>query len=366
MKFRFVGIFIFALLGILQPLNAGDNHFMVASNELQDIYKQFKGISLYDAVEELLGWKVLKEPENNVSIRFNFGGVDNCLYIGHNNILEIRIKNDSLWSGAELGFVFECTAGNIFQWDSSYGTITPTNSPMPNVIRVNSDVFENRSPWIIFANCISYPDSIALYGIHMPNCGRLPVQDTAITVYSMRIWIPNDTSLIGEQFCIDNAWFPNSNFGRCEWNYSTIDGDTGVPSFQGVENASVSNPDAPPVCFDIIGDPQCASDKSSSGSDNFEEWADDPAEGRYWPHLKKSGDYKSEEFYHDKNGEIVLQVKIKFDGDVEDLEKMGVDVAPFRKKGYSLYASFPLSLLPKVCQIPGVKTIRLSEKTQLR
>lgn len=355
MKSNITWIAILILLTAWLPLKAGDNHCRAASLELQDIYKHFEGNSLCDAIEELLGRGEIQTGGNDVSVRFNHGGLDNCLYIGCDNLLEFLVRNDEALAGTSLGFEFSIDTGK-FSWDSLYGTFPPDS-----FIILDTSAFQaSGKTWKDMSNTSKRPDSLLLGGVTFPGLAFLPKNDTAIVLYNLQIWIPDDSSLIGNSFCINNIFYPKAG----SWSFTMLNGSEikPPPTFQGKPNASGNNPDAPPVCFKIMAEPACEFGKSSSESDDDISIANNVFDSKEWPRNDKINYDDPNEFRFNQSGEIIIDAKIEFVGNLKDLKSFGVDMVPYQLAGNAVVCSFPLSLLPRICQICGVKNIsRLPE-----
>ncbi len=234
------------------------------------------------------------------------------------NILEFRVKNSVLLQGLQLGFEFSCTAGNQFTWVENYGNITPNFSPVENVIKVHDSAFVDHNPWVAtMPRCYRYPDSLLLGGTWFPGEGLIDIHPTETTLYSMQIRLPNDESLIGEEFCIDNVFLPPA----AHWIFTDNSGMSVVPHFDYQPNTSGGIPDAPPVCFPIIGDPTCEYDRSSVEQDTRFSRRGDSTLKRDWPQVS-TPEYDSTDFVKNRRGEILLSVEIKTNGNGDDLRQL--------------------------------------------
>jgi hypothetical protein len=64
----------------------------------------------------------------------------------------------------------------------------------------------------------------------------------------MKLRIPADQAEAAGGFCVDNIFFPPAG----SWKFYPASGLAYPPDFQSNPNASTSDPDAPPICFDVV------------------------------------------------------------------------------------------------------------------
>jgi hypothetical protein len=348
MRRLFLGLILLGLL--FSTVFAEENCYWKADRDLQRVYEHFEGISLEKAIDQLIVEKYGKPRQcGNVDVRFNGGGMRNHLFIGRNNTLEFMVSNDVALGGMSLGFEFTCTAGPVFEWVAGYGNITPEQSPVPNILLLHDSAFEGGIPWGTSANGRSCPDSILIGGTYLPGIfDPLPVHETEVVLYSMQFWLPYDTSLVGDTFFVDNVFYPPAG----GWIFTELSSsESVVPDFQGIYNNSGNDPSAPAVEF-TIKEPRCEfAGKSTDPNMVYPKkgeltFPEVPIDFDDFPGLRT-----------ERDGSKTIGVSIKFEGKDEDLIELGVQISAHRLKGYPIGASFPLNLLPKVCQEKGVKQI---------
>jgi subtilisin family serine protease len=342
---------------LVSTVHAEENRFYRADLVLRDVYKHYTGVSLYDAIDNMLKGKdkIGSQLDNDVMVQFNGGDWHNRLYVGKKNTLQFLVINDEVLAGLSLAFEFTCTAGpGSFDWVQGYDTISPLDTTVFNILKIHPEAFEGNSPWISTPGALGYPDTIILGAVAFGAYQRLPVHDSEEVLYSMQIELPDDPSLAGEEFCIDNIFIPPAT----HWVFTSAAGQDIVPGFQGQTNSSGTNPDANPVCFDIVNDPRCSWDPHKGGNsavDNFT-----PGQIKM---AKPKIDYSDPALITIRpEGDVFLHATIYFDGDENDLKALGVEIGRSLFKRDFIYVSFPLYILPQVCQVNGVKIIRHMEK----
>lgn len=186
-----------------------------------------------------------QEPRNNVVIRFNGGGENNKLYIGENNTMEILIANDKVLQAMAMGFEFECKAGE-FRWVEGYGDVTCTRQKFRGIVKDHGGMGKAFNMGGVMVNTIQFPKRVLIGGISTP-APAFPKNKEPKLMLSMQVHIDKEAKEMAGGFCVDNIFFKPG--GTWEFN----DGKGALaPDFQGVPNTSESNPDAPPVCFDVV------------------------------------------------------------------------------------------------------------------
>jgi hypothetical protein len=342
---------------LVSAIHAEENRYYVAERDLQRIYEHFEGISLEKAIDQLLMEKC-GGPKGfgNVKIQFNGGGMNDRLFIGRENTLEILVETPEPVRGTSLAFEFTCSAGSgAYQWlelpDSNiYERITPINSPISYALAVHNDVFNGCTTWYTYSTSYSSLDTIYIGGINFGNCD-IPTHSSPVVLYSMRLWLDYDTSFIGEQFIIDNIIIDSTK----DWNFTdAATATTNAPDYQGFSNTSHLIPDAPDVSF-AIAEPRCEhAGKSTNPNIVYFET------GQVVP-VEKPLDFDFIPVFQDGKGNKILCADIIYEGSYEDLEELGVEIDSFRPAGSLLMVEFPLSILPQVCQVGGVKKILLQD-----
>lgn len=324
--------------------------------ELQEVYEHYMGVSLAEAVLELRQPQELKRElsvAGGVKIRFNGGGLDNRLYIGQNNTLEILIRNETILGGMSLGFEFTCLAGS-FGWVEGYGDYPAVGFPA-RVVKMEEDLFPD-SVWDVPIIVDKYPDSILIGGIAFNPNHYLWGNWVWEKLYSMQIYIPEGTPAMDDGFVIDNIFMPPAG----HWVFSPppqIDSSY-APTFQHNDNTSTANPDAPPVYFDIV---EGFCHGTRAGSDSL--MVTIPPKD--WPHVVK--DYENYPALHrDASGKLLLRVYMYFTGDDSELESLGAKINQFRYANNVIFAKFPLEALPRIVLLEGVKHIYSPEVPEIQ
>ena len=357
-RLSFIAMLVMICL-FMSSLWAEENNYRKADRDLQRVFEHFEGISLKSAINQLLAEKQSDTRYfDDVRIRLNRSDFHNHLYIGRENTIEFQVKNLNLISAASLGFKMTCSAqggmGN-FNWVANHGTITPSGSTINNILKVYPDAFDaGGAIWLVTSQVNGANlDTVLLGGISFPGFTGIGLPNHVVytTLYSLRINVPNDPSLLNEEFCIDNILVPPAG----EWLFTdSATGYTHPPDFQGVINYSTSDPSAPPVCF-TFAEPQCQNYGKSSN----------PNVIGLDPEFIVSDEIPIN--YDDyiiivKGGDKVVDVAIRFTGDERDLINLGAIVDQFRVKGGPIYVTIPLNKLPDLCQLEGVNYIRPQQR----
>lgn len=187
-----------------------------------------------------LGRSVIAQ-DYDVEIRLNGG--DDVAYIGEDNIVEVWIKNIKLIE--EMTLSFEFSIGRNYQFDPTYGAFGHVNPEGDAVGKFW--LFHEET---VFIDNVS-TDSMKIYGYAMGSgYDELPVHSTHALCYTMKIFIPPGQTELPGGFCVDNIYWPGA-----EWSFHPVLDPPLPPDFQGQANSSTTNPDAPPVCFDIVRRP---------------------------------------------------------------------------------------------------------------
>ncbi|MCX6830264.1 MAG: dockerin type I repeat-containing protein [candidate division Zixibacteria bacterium] len=179
-------------------------------------------------------------PNGDVTIHLN-GGAD-VAYIGDTNTIEFWIRNDAKIMAMSIAFEF--TIGRSYYFD-------PTHGPKGYVRPVGDavDAFDMGGHQENKRIDNVTPDSVLFGGVAQFN--GLPVHMTLALCYTMKLFIPPGQNPLPDGLCIDNIFSPPAG----QWTFVEEDQSTYPPTYQGNPNASSSNPDAPPVCFDIVNLP---------------------------------------------------------------------------------------------------------------
>jgi hypothetical protein len=188
-------------------LSAQQNHYRKAEIGLRQAYEKITGVSLKEAIDQL----ILEERKGliangNVIVRFNGGSAKNRLFIGRQNTLEILVTNDYYVQAASLGFEFSCTGGpGSFSWVNGYGTL-PGGSDL--YVKEHYDAFDTPYYWEPNAYIHSNPDQILLGGVAFYSSDYMQPGSTPRLLYSMQIELPDDFNLVGQTFYVDNVRIP--------------------------------------------------------------------------------------------------------------------------------------------------------------
>ena len=191
-----------------------------------------------------LGRSVIAQ-EYDVEIRLNGG--DDVAYIGEDNIVEVWIKNTKPIETMTLRC--ESSIGRNYQFDPTHGTFGHVNPEGDAVGKFW--LFHEET---VFIDNIS-TDSLMIWGDAMGGgMDELPVHSTHALCYTMKIFIPPGQTELPGGFCVDNIYWP-ADWPGAEWSFHPVLDPPLAPDFQGQANSSTTNPDAPPVCFDIVKRP---------------------------------------------------------------------------------------------------------------
>ncbi|MBD3218289.1 MAG: hypothetical protein GF310_08435 [candidate division Zixibacteria bacterium] len=341
---------------------AEENWYFLVDSELRDVYEHFEGRTLEEAIDSLLGKDTAYTlPGNNITIRFNGGA--NVLYIGKENTLDILVSNETPLNRISIGFEFSSSSGK-YDWVEGYGVYPyfyQHSFPIRKIIRPHPEAFEpNHKPWATNLDVNKFPDSILIVGTRNDSLpAPLPAHDSPTLIYSMQIKLPYDTSMVGGKFCVDNILFPDTG----SWYFADTNDQKIIPAFRGNPNTDKSDPDAPPVCFEISVDVQCKSQLALLKKEGKTGKAYFPAtfeEMRFYNSRIRGRKVENPDHYHGliyRNGIRMMMVRIDYDGHVQELEYLGVLVHGHRPEGYDLSAYIPINKLPEVCQLNGVKWI---------
>ena len=177
---------------------------------------------------------------------------------------------------------------------------------------------------------------------------------TPVVLYSMQIELPDDPGLVGDSFYIDNIYVPPAG----DWLFQEYPpgSPTGyAPDFQWMPNASIHNPTAPPVAFEIA-EPKCEF-AGKSTNPNIVYIPNDSVT----PPPVDIADY---DISLGKEGTYLLPVTVGFTGDIDDVRPLAsgnIDLISEKCIGFTLL----LEKLPRLCQLEGVRYIRLEPKIDL-
>ncbi|MFH2056903.1 MAG: hypothetical protein ABIJ61_13175 [bacterium] len=336
-------------LGFLVLLaNAGASQVSNVDLDLQEIYEHFEGVSLAEAVQQLRPARSLfPSSPNDVIVQFNGGGIDNRLYVGRKNTLEVLITNDLVLRGFTLGLQLECDNCS-FEWVEGYGTLpeTDTLKPVHEIVRVEEPGIEY---WIQPIGISQDTSSILLGGADgSGGYLELPQNSTELLVYSMQVYIPESTQEDPDGFHIDNIFFPPAG----TWTFAPAPPDSAIcPDYQGQTNNSQSDPSASRVTFAIV-DGLCYEEPLRNQQI--------VAPRKPLPHSVASFE-DLPDLRIGQDGSRLLMVYIEFDGDESDLQALGARVhpkiTPHGSSSSFVGAEFPLRLLPRVSLTPGVKRV---------
>ncbi len=347
---RQISITLIALICLTAvTLTAQENHYRKADHDLRMVYKQVTGESLEDAIDKL----IIKErggsrSTGNVIVRFNGGGSGNQLYIGRRNTLEFLVVNDHYLQAASLGFEFSCTAGSgSFDWVEGYGNFTSSDSTVIDAVKVHNEAFGATAPWAWQIGTSGYPDHLLLGGVAFSFSNALPPHGSPTVLYSMQIELPDDPTMVGDTFYIDNVFVPPAG----SWIFHELPpGIIYPPDFQYYPNQDVSNPTAPPAGFPIA-EPRCEFAGKSSNPNIV-----------YIPNdsVNPPVNFDEIDIYPGKDGRQIVPVRIGFEGNIDNLKQYGIGTKLISK---GLVASIIyIDLLPQLCQVKKVHYIMPAPK----
>ncbi len=172
-------------------------------------------------------------------VHVSLNGGDNVVYIGETNTVEFWIMNDATLYGMSIGFEYTIMADYFF--DPNHGGAGHYVQEHGRAI----DAFNLGGLQEITAIDDLSPDSLYFGGGALPGYG-LPAGPLELC-YTMQFdLLPGQPEVPGG-FSIDNIFMPPAG----NWAFSDDAGGY-PPDFQGNPNSSMSNPDAPPVVFDVV------------------------------------------------------------------------------------------------------------------
>lgn len=316
--------------------------------DIQEIYEHYTGVSLAEAVQKLRAVpKQSPNSLNNVYVQLNGGGIDNRLYAGQNNTLQVYISNQDSLEGFTLALEFSCEADS-FAWVPNYGT-----SGSQYEVYIHDDAFVPDHPWYyyggIYVTDSLPPDSILVGGAVFSVNHHMPPHQDLTLLWSMQIWIPPDTPPESDGFSVDNIFYPPAG----SWVFADITHTSVVPDFQGNSNLGANDPTAPPVHFDIA-DGFCYDQQAKSESPTIKippkDWPRVVKDYEHYPALQRMAD-----------GDLWIDVTMTFTGNDAELKNLGVKLGTFRFSENMIGARFPLRLLPRVSLVRGVQRIATPE-----
>jgi hypothetical protein len=178
--------------------------------------------------------------QGDVQIHLN-GGKDQAI-LGATNTLEIWIANGAPLVGMSLGF--EVRSQVAFRWLQPYGSV-PEENPL---VKEEGDAVHKFDFGGLMVKRAEMPGTIVdsfMIGGAAKNL-RLPKHKQPTLCYSLQFRIPASEKPTPGGFCVDNIFFPPAG----SWTFYDREGFR--PTFQGRSNTSAENPDAVPVCFDVV------------------------------------------------------------------------------------------------------------------
>lgn len=339
---------------------AKENWYFIVDQGLREVYEYFEGITLEEAIDNIIADQNKRSRnEADIEMRFNDGFK---LSIGQKNTLQIKVKNKAKVRAISLGFNIFLGSGNI-KWRDGYGTITPDSSPINNILRINQDAFEGCFDWKTSSTMFDYPNEIYIIGEVKDKASSctLPIHyDGAITLYSMQIELPDDSSLSGQNLYVA----PKAFSPTLKWSFTDSEGHEYAPYFQGVPTFNMNKPEKGPVIFEITADPlpgwDVDKEKQKLGKAALRDNYDFLRKMDESINNGKPKRITDPERYYGliyRDGVRLIMAKMDYEGPDEDLLDLGVRISPFRPWGSPLSVSIPLSRLPQVCQLEGVKFI---------
>jgi hypothetical protein len=201
-------------------------------------HPRFQGVKNEDSDPDAppVAFDIIGAPSGDIEVHLNCGA--DTAYIGETNIVEIWIKNE--FDLLSLSLPFEFSIGLDHEFDSSHGAFGYVN-PVGDAV----GAFELAHTATSSADNLS-PDSIAIAGASM-GTNTLPGHVVHALCYTMAVDILPSHDELPDGFCVDNIYFPPSG----SWRFGDYQGAY-PPTFHGFQSTSMSNPDAPAICFDIV------------------------------------------------------------------------------------------------------------------
>jgi hypothetical protein len=179
----------------------------------------------------------------DVSIKLNGG--ENVAYIGETNTMEVWITNDAPLSVLSLCFKLDIKVP--YTWVKPYGTRPPANP----IVKEEGDAsgrFDATSGLNVIDHIFNTrPDTVLFNG--SANSNKLPAHATSTLCYTLKFTISPLATAMTNGVCIDNVLFPPSGY----WAFQDV--NFFPPTFQGNANANITNPSAPPICFNVVQRP---------------------------------------------------------------------------------------------------------------
>jgi hypothetical protein len=183
----------------------------------------------------------------------------------------------------------------------------------------------------------------------------LPAHSDTTLLFSMEVSMSATAQPTRGGFCVDNIFFPPAG----TWTFVDSSTHTGyAPLCHGKGNQSEIDPTVPAVCFDVVQRGKQLPPDSTKASKTDQDELNKAQASDTGP---------LEAVVYGKGERKMFDVFVTFDGDIQDLIQLGVDVDPLRLySGRLLMARFPVDLLPKVSLVKGVKEIRLGSPQEVK
>ena len=193
----------------------------------------------------------------DVTIKINGS---NVAYVGEVNKLELWITNDVPLGGMILPFRTDWQVD--YRWTKPYGN-KPAGDGRVQAYSDAVNAFDYSFGLRDDNNGIS-PDSMILIGVGASK--YLPAHTISTKLYDLEFYIEPWQSEAAGALCVDNIIYLPVR----PWEFTDDQGlNSFAPTFQGNPNTSTSQPDAPPVCFDVVQRPYIKGDANLSGSINI-------------------------------------------------------------------------------------------------
>jgi hypothetical protein len=180
-----------------------------------------------------------------VKIR-NLSG-QNKVVIGQDNYLEFWLTNDNALGGMSLGFRADFSVP--ITWVVPYGN-KPLWHELYKIQEYGDAVNGFNLSFLKFTDLRNNVSADTfLFGGAAGDYGLAP-HAVSTMLYDIKFRVAAGASPAPNGFCVDNIKLPPAG----TWTMAAIDGSGGwAPTFQGQPNTSEQVPDAPAVCFDVIG-----------------------------------------------------------------------------------------------------------------
>jgi hypothetical protein len=199
-----------------------------------------------DGVGDVCDYSEVSEGDVHISLN---GGAD-VAYIGWENTVEIWFANGSALSAANTGL--QVTYAGDFEWVIPYG-----NRPSPGtpVIQEEGDALDRYVTLgglqvlpMDLENDHTSPDSILFYGFTIDPSEYMPAHPGHSLCYTFKFTLAEGQMEVPDGICFEAVFFPPA----ATWVFVESGGSDFPPYLNGNPTSDEVEPDAPPVCFDVV------------------------------------------------------------------------------------------------------------------